>query len=150
MRGFRLLAGACLCLTAGFIAIPVTPASAGFEDGTCDAGEWCLFRDANFQGCTFDGDADLGGGTSGNLDRDYVNCKQKMQDSISSYRNGTPAWMLLWEHPNQKGFLYCVAPRGSGSIIKSFNDKASSIAMSYPENFAQFGGEGKCNFVDRD
>lgn len=150
MRRVRLVLFAGLMVATSVVASPAPPASADSEDGRCDDNEMCVFKDANSTGCVFDllyDDATVEGG----LDQNYTTCKgQKMKDSISSYQNRAPSWLMMWEHPNQKGFLYCVVPRGSGNVLKGFNDKASSLAMANPEDFANYGGEAKCNFVDRD
>jgi hypothetical protein len=133
----------------GLVVLPGTPATADPQDGRCEDNELCVFKDANAGGCVFDLFYD--GTVEGGLEQDYASCKgQKMKDSISSYQNRSPAWLMMWEHPDKKGFLYCVVPRGSGNVLKSFNDKASSLAAADPEDFANFGGERKCNFVDRD
>ena len=149
MRSVRLVLVACLVVATGVVASPVKPASADTEDGRCEDNEFCVFKDTNFGGCVFDFFFD--GTTDGGLDQDYSTCKgQKMKDSISSYQNRAPGWLMMWEHPKLKGFLYCVVPGGSGNVTSGFNDKASSIAAADPEDFARYGGEGKCNFVDRD
>jgi hypothetical protein len=135
--------------TAGLVTVPVPHAGAAPLDAVCDGGEWCVFKDSGFRGCVFDyPDAPE---ANGNVDGDYVNCRgQKVKDSISSYRNNTGSWLVMWEHPDGKGFQYCVVPGGSGDVIRTFNDKASSAATIQPADLHQYGGESKCNHIDRD
>ena len=64
----------------------------------CDESESCLFKDAGHRGCGFD--EPYNGSTGRNLDVDYWNCQgPKVKDSVSSYQNRTPAWLVMWEHP---------------------------------------------------
>jgi hypothetical protein len=149
MTSVRTAVASCVAVAA-VLLVPTSPAQAGIEDGACDDREWCLFKDVGLRGCVTDEDYDSAG-NSGNLDSDYVSCKgQKVKDSVSSYQNRAPAWMVLFEHPEYKGYTYCVVPGGSGNVLKSFNDKASSIAVLDRELFNAQVGEGKCNHIDRD
>ena len=151
MQGTRSVFIAALVLVAGLV-VPTKAADAAEIDGRCDPGEWCLYKDSGFRGCMVDISYDAQQPTGGNLHGDYVGCKgQKVRDTVSSYQNPSKGWLVMWEHPDAKGFAYCVVPGGSGEVLKNFNDKASHAASFHPQDFAdQVGGEGKCNHIDRD
>lgn len=152
MRGVRVLATVLALASVVLVATPAKQAGAAALDGVCDPGEWCVYKDSGFRGCVLDWYRD-GAATGGDMnDTDYRNCRgQKVKDSVSSYRNGPDSWLMMWEHPGGKGFTYCVAPGGTGDVLRNFNDKASTIAAVDPDEFhSRFGGEGKCNHVDRD
>lgn len=112
----------------------------------CEDGELCLWRDANFSGCFFDYSIELNHPNLKNAK--YDTCPdQKLGDSISSYRNNYKSYTLfLAEHPDFKGYHYCVEGRASGNVIPGFNDKASAAAWNDWLSKEDF----KCNHIDQD
>lgn len=147
MRGARALAVVVVLAAAVSAGAPAERAEAASLDGACNAGEWCVFKDSNFRGCVLDYDGAIGGDIS---DDDYPGCRgQKVNDSVSSYRNGSDLWLVMAEHHNGDGFLYCVAPKASGNVLRRFNDKASQIGAVDADTFREHI-ERDCNHVDRD
>ena len=113
----------------------------------CEDGEFCLFTNADFRGCAYD--QRFFETSGGNLkDSNYVKCNHSVSDNISSYQNRTRAWLVLWEHADEKGFIYCVVPGASGNVTRSFNDKASSLGIADPSDFQRH--RVNCNSTDRD
>jgi hypothetical protein len=129
-----------------FLPAPAARARPVDNNGACEDGELCLWRDANFSGCFFDWASEI------NVDNlksvKYDTCPdQKLGDSISSYRNNYADYTLfLAEHPDFKGYHYCVEGRASGNVIPGFNDKASALAWTGTISNEDF----KCNHIDQD
>jgi len=125
--------------------LPAQNAEAAFNNRACEPDEVCLWMDANYQGCSYDGEGPWFGADLRKLH--YTTCPSvNMNDNITSYRNMLRRnWLVLWEDQG-KGATYCIAPQASGNVAPGFNDKASSMIAPEPSDFDR----KECRYVDSD
>jgi len=135
-------------LVAAFLTlVPApTPAQAAMYNGNCEPGETCLWMDANFANCEYDGwdEADF-------RKVHYATCRDKLlNDSATSYKNMTDDWYILSENPNGGGARYCIGPHATGNVQPAFNDKASSAGTVPADDVTPDAIRQSCKFVDTD
>ena len=125
------------------ILVPVEARAEG-----CGVGEFCLWMDANEQGCLWHG------ATTHEDFRKlrYGTCPDKgLNDSVTAYRNGSAGeWYVLYENPQYKGAAYCIGPKASGNVAPGFNDKASSSAIFQNEDVTPEVVREGCKWADTD
>jgi hypothetical protein len=115
-------------------------------DGTCGVGEFCLWMDANQQGCFWHGAV-----TNEDFRKvRYTTCPDRsLNDSVSSYKNDRGSdWYVLYDNPQYKGAAYCLGPKASGNVDPGFNDKASSSFIYPSEQMTPEARRKGCRWVD--
>lgn len=147
-RGLRVLFAVAFGVAT--YLFPTSVASAEYLNGKCEAGEFCVFSDANFKGCVFDTNS---AGYSDFSNTNFSNCKKSMNDAISSHRNNTGEMRVFTSEPNMKGWRFCVAPNASTADLSRFSHaQHGSPDNQFSALFPGFQDDGSfhCDYRDRE
>lgn len=128
VRHFTRVVIATVLLAGGFVFVDANPASAAVGNGTCDSGEFCVWKDANFTGCFRDwvpinndydwtnGSPLWNGGPSG--------CKGTgMNDKVTSVRNRSVLYTFGGMQNSNQVFwanAFCAHPLSSTGNLQNF------------------------------